>query len=166
MKEADEHLGRAGDLARESLKEARRSVRALRPLALENKDLCEAFDNLTRKMTAGTTLRAKFLVQGRPRPLSGDWEENLLHIGQEVLTNALRHAHASEFHVDLVFGTNDVRLEFRDNGRGFDTGIKHDGLGLIGIEERVNLMGGRFRIDSALDKGTAVLIIVSQTRSS
>jgi len=164
-KEADEHLGRAGDLARESLKEARRSVRALRPLALENKDLCEALDNLIRKMTAGTTLRATFLMHGRRRPLSPEWEENLLHIGQEVLTNALRHAHATEFHTDLVFGTNEVRLELRDNGQGFDPRIKHDGFGLIGIEERVERMGGRFSIESAHDKGTKVLIIVSQAKT-
>ena len=160
MKEADEHLGRAADLARESLKEARRSVRAIRPLALENKDLCEALDNLIRKMTAGTTLRAKFLLHGQPRPLSAEWEENLLHIGQEVLTNALRHAHATEFHTDLVFGPNEVRLELRDNGRGFDPGIKNDGFGLIGIRERVEGMGGRITTQSAIDKGTAVLIIV------
>jgi len=160
MKEADEHLGRAADLARESLKEARRSVRAIRPLALENKDLCEALDNLIRKMTAGTTLRAKFLLHGRPRPLSAEWEENLLHIGQEVLTNALRHAHATEFHTDLVFGPNEVRLELRDNGRGFDPGIKNDGFGLIGIKERVEGMGGRITTQCAIDKGTAVLIVV------
>ena len=160
MKEADEHLGRAADLARESLKEARRSVRAIRPLALENKDLCEALDNLIRKMTAGTTLQAKFSLHGQPRPLSAEWEENLLHIGQEVLTNALRHAHATEFHTDLVFGPNEVRLELRDNGRGFDPGIKNDGFGLIGIKERVEGMGGRITTQSAIDKGTAVLIVV------
>jgi signal transduction histidine kinase len=165
MKEADEHRSRAADLARDSLKEARRSVRALRPLALENRDLCGAIDNLVRKMTAGTTLWATFSVHGRPRPLAADCEENLLHIGQEVLTNALRHAHATEFHAELVFGANEVRFELRDNGRGFDPLAHHDGFGLIGMEERVGRMGGRFRIESALYKGTRVLIIVPQTTS-
>jgi PAS domain S-box-containing protein len=165
MKEADEHLGRAADLARESLKEARRSVRALRPLALENKDLGEAIDNLMRKMTAGTTLRGKFSVHGRPRPLAADWEENFLRIGQEVLTNALRHARATEFHAKLAFRADEVSLELRDNGCGFDPEINHDGFGLIGIEERVGRMGGRLRIESAANKGTAVLITVPQTTS-
>ncbi len=163
--EADEHLGRAADLARESLKEARRSVRALRPLALEDKGLPEALDNLLRKMTAGTTLRATFSLKGDPRPLPAEWEESLLHIGQEVLTNALRHARATEFHSELVFGPNEVRLLLRDNGRGFDPGIKHDGFGLIGIEERVESMGGRITVQSPIDKGTAVLIIVPLAKS-
>ena len=163
--EADEHLGRAADLARESLKEARRSVRALRPLALEDKGLPEALDNLLRKMTAGTTLRSTFSLQGDPRPLPAEWEESLLHIGQEVLTNALRHARATEFHSELVFGPNEVRLVLRDNGQGFDSGIKHDGFGLIGIEERVESMGGRLTVQSPIDKGTAVLIIVPLAKS-
>ena len=163
--EADEHLGRAADLARESLKEARRSVRALRPLALEDKGLCEALDNLLRKMTAGTTLRATFSLQGDARPLPADWQENFLHIGQEVLTNTLRHARATEFHSELVFGPNEVHLELRDNGRGFDPGIKPDGFGLVGIEERVEGMGGRITIESSIDKGTAVLIIVPLAKS-
>jgi PAS domain S-box-containing protein len=158
--EADEHVGRAADLARESLKEARRSVRALRPLALEDKGLSEALDNLLRKMTAGTTLRATFSLKGDARPLPAEWQENFLHIGQEVLTNALRHARATEFHGELVFGPDEVHLELRDNGRGFDPGIKPDGFGLIGIEERVEGMGGRITIESSIDKGTAVLIIV------
>src|SRR5437899_150697 len=163
--EADEHLGRAADLARESLKEARRSVRALRPLALEDKGLPEALDNLLRKMTAGTTLRATFSLKGDPRPLPAEWEESLLHIGQEVLTNALRHARATEFHSELVIGPNEVRLVLRDNGQGFDSGIKHDGFGLIGIEERVESMGGRITVQSPIDKGTAVLIIVPLAKS-
>jgi PAS domain S-box-containing protein len=159
-KEAEEHLVRAGDLARESLKEARRSVRALRPQALEQQDLCEALDRLIRKMTAGTVLRTEFSVRGQPPPLPADWEENLLRIGQEVLTNALRHAHASEFKTQLVFDPKGIRLELRDNGRGFDSAARHDGFGLLGIRERVEAMGGQLSIESATGKGTEIAIVL------
>ena len=57
---AEEHVTRAGDMAREGLREARRSVRALRPQALDEKDLCEALEGLIRKMTAGTPVQAEF----------------------------------------------------------------------------------------------------------
>jgi signal transduction histidine kinase len=157
-KEAEKHLNRAGELARESLKEARRSVRALRPQALEEKNLCQALEDLTRKMTAGTTTRAEFDLRGEPRPLSSEWEENLLHIGQEVLTNTLRHAQASEFKTQLLFRQDGISLELRDNGRGFDPAGKSDGLGLLGMRERVEAMGGRLSIQSANGKGTAILI--------
>ncbi len=159
-KEEEEHLGRAGDLARESLREARRSVRALRPQALQQKNLYEALDDLTRRMTEGTPTRAHFQLQGEPRPLTGEWEENLLRIGQEVLTNALRHAGATEFKAHLVFDPEEFRLEFLDNGRGFDSTGRHDGFGLLGIGERVRGMGGKLNIKSATGKGTAILIVL------
>jgi PAS domain S-box-containing protein len=160
VNEAEEHLGRAGDLARESLKEARRSVQALRPQALEDNDLAKALENLIRKMTAGTTVRSKFLLQGQPQTLPSLWEEDILHIGQEVLTNALRHAQATEFTTRLTFAPNEVRFELRDNGRGFDPARENDGFGLTGIGERVEGMGGQITIQSAAGKGTAILIIL------
>jgi signal transduction histidine kinase len=145
------------------LKEARRSVQALRPQALEVKNLCEALEDLIGKMTAGTSLRAKFILQGTPRKLPQEWEENLLRIGQEVLTNALRHAHASDFTAQLVFYPQGIRLELRDNGRGFDQAGKHDGFGLLGMKERVEGMGGQITIQSANSAGTVILIALPLT---
>ena len=155
---AEEHVIRAGELAREGLSEARRSVRALRPLALDQKDLCEALEDLIQKMTAGTPVQAKFNVQGKPRELPLEWEENLLRIGQEVLTNALRHAQASEFNAQLTFDDGEIRLDLRDNGSGFDPAGRQDGFGLQGMRERVKGMGGRLSIQSAKSEGTAISI--------
>src|SRR2546429_3261488 len=159
-KETEEHLRRAGDLARESLKEARRSVRALRPQALDEKNLCQALEDLLRKMTAGTTLPAEFNVQGQPRSLPPEWEENILRICQEVLTNALRHAHASQFKAQLLFVPSAVRLDLCDNGCGVDPAGKHDGFGLMGMRERLAGLGGNITIQSATGKGTAILIVL------
>jgi PAS domain S-box-containing protein len=155
---AEEHVIRAGELAREGLGEARRSVRALRPLALDRKDLCEALEDLIQKMTAGTPVRAEFNVHGKPRELPLEWEENLLRIGQEVLTNVLRHAQASEFNAQLTFDDGEIRLDLRDNGSGFDPAGRHDGFGLQGMRERVEGMGGRLSIRSARGEGTAISI--------
>jgi PAS domain S-box-containing protein len=159
-KEAEKHFDRAGNLARESLREARRSVRALRPQALEESNLCEALQSLIQKMTAGTAMLPTYNVQGQPRSLPPEWEDNILRIGQEVLTNALRHAHASEFKTQFVFDPGQIRLELRDNGRGFDPAVKHDGFGLLGMKERVEAMGGHLTIQSANGKGTAIFIVL------
>jgi PAS domain S-box-containing protein len=157
---AGEHLTRAGELARDSLQEARRSVRALRPLTLEENDICEALQSLIRKMTAGTNVQAQFTVRGQPPELPLDWEENLLRIGQEVLTNVLRHAQASKFIAELIFDKGQIRLNLRDNGRGFDPARRNDGFGLHGMRERVEGMGGTLSIESVRDQGTAVSIIL------
>jgi PAS domain S-box-containing protein len=157
---AGEYLARAAELARDSLQEARRSVRALRPLSLEEKDLCEALQSLIRKMTDGTNLQAEFTVRGQPSELPTDWEENLLRIGQEVLTNALRHAQAGKFTTELSFDKKEIQLNLRDDGRGFELTDRHDGFGLHGIRERVEGMGGKLSIQSAKGQGTAVSIIL------
>jgi signal transduction histidine kinase len=127
---ASDHLDRAGELAREGLREARRSVHALRPQALEEKPLAAALKDLIERMTTGTTMHAKLDVQGEPRKLPPELETNLLRIGQEVLTNALRHAHASQFDALLVFASREIHLNMRDNGHGFDPAKSHEGFAI------------------------------------
>jgi signal transduction histidine kinase len=127
---------------------------------LEEKPLAAALNDLIERMTTGMTMQAKLTLQGEPRNLSAEWETNLLRIGQEVLTNALRHAQASEFDVLLIFDSREIRLNLRDNGRGFDLTRRHEGLGLRGMRERVRGMGGQFSIESSKGKGTAISVVL------
>jgi signal transduction histidine kinase len=157
---AGEHLARAGELAREGLQEARRSVWALRPRTLEEKNLCVALRGLIQKLTSGTSVQAEFIVQGQSRELPLEWEENLLRIEQEVLTNVMRHSQASKFNAQLAFDDGEVRLSLRDNGSGFDPAGRHDGFGLQGMQERVEGMGGQLSIQSARGEGTAISIVL------
>jgi signal transduction histidine kinase/PAS domain-containing protein len=157
---ATECLSRASALARESLQEARRSVRALRPQTLEENDLCEALQQLLRKMTDGTDVLAQFSVSGQPPELPPEWDENLLRIGQEVLTNVLRHAQARHFRARLAFEEKKIQLTLTDDGRGFDPAARHEGFGLRGIRERVETMGGQLSIQSAKNEGARLSILL------
>src|ERR1700682_5982360 len=157
---ASGHLDRAGELARESLREARRSVQELRPHALGEKQLSEALKDLMERMTSGTTVHAELSLQGEQQKLPPEWETNLLRIGQEVLTNVLRHAQAGEFKALLVFDSREIRLDLRDNGCGFDPQRRHEGFGLQGMRERAEGMGGQLTIQSAAGKGTAISIVL------
>jgi PAS domain S-box-containing protein len=154
------HIERASNLARESLQEARRSVRALRAQILEENELPPALETLIEKMTAGTSLEAELTVHGDPRRLVCDVAQNLLRIVQEALTNALRHASASRFITRLAYEPETVNLELIDNGAGFDPAASHEGFGLVGIKERVEAMGGRILIESILGKGTTISIAI------
>ena len=159
QKSAD-HLAQADGLARGSLAEARRSVQALRPLALEENNLCDALEDLFTKMTKGTSLRSEFVCLGAQKPLPDNWDENILHIGQEILTNVLRHAQASLFETKIIFAPTEVRLDFRDNGAGFTIGNGKNGFGLPGIKERTENMSGQLTVESAKGKGTAILVVL------
>jgi signal transduction histidine kinase len=157
-KEANEHLRRASELARLSLNEARRSVHALRPQALQQDNFWEALKGIVKNTTAGTMLHTRFELRGRLRELPPVWQENLLHIGQEALTNALKHARPHNFETRLTFNTKQLRLELRDDGHGFRLKDRHDGLGLAGMRERVEQMGGELKVTSARGKGTKVVV--------
>ena len=104
-KEANEHLQRAAELARRSLSEARRSVHALRPEALQAGNFWDALQGIVKNTTAGTALHTMFELRGQLRDLPPVWQENLLHIGQEALTNALKYAHPRNFETRLTSDT-------------------------------------------------------------
>jgi PAS domain S-box-containing protein len=157
-KEANEHLRRAGELARQSLNEARRSVHALRPQALQRGNFWEALKGIVKNTTARTGLHTTFSLRGKLRNLPQYWQENLLHIGQEALTNSLKYAHPRNFETRLIFNTKELRLELRDDGDGFKVKARHDGFGLAGMRERVEQMGGHLTISSTRGKGTKIAV--------
>jgi signal transduction histidine kinase len=154
------HLNRARELARGSMREARRSVHGMRSQLLEKQSLCDALAALFKSMTEGSTLQAKFELRGKPWEMRPRWEDNLLRMVQEVLTNTLRHAKASRFTARLTYTLERLRLQLHDNGSGFNTRKNHDGFGLIGIRERVETMGGRIFIRSKMGRGTSIGICI------
>jgi signal transduction histidine kinase len=159
-KEADKHLHRAGELARLSLSEARRSVHALRPQVLQKHNFWEALKGTIKNTTVGTALHATFEAQGKLPELPPSWQENLLHIGQEALTNTLKYAHARNFKTRLTYKTKELRLELRDDGDGFKAKDRHDGVGLTGMRERVEQMGGELAITSSRRRGTKITVLL------
>lgn len=159
-READDHLRRAGDLARESLREARRSVLALRPLALERQSLRQALATLLGKMVVGTGIRTEITVEGSSDAVAPEVECNILRIGQEALTNAIRYARATRISARLAFSAETLELTLQDDGCGFDTTREHDGFGLLGMQERAREMGGLLAIESAPGSGTTIRIQV------
>ena len=158
LAEAVSRIERAGNLARASLDEARRSVRALRPRSLREGKLSVALDRLLKRMTDGTDLNAEFRAEGDERAISAEQEEGLLRLAQESLTNVVKHANARNFKAALSVSAGRIQLQLVDDGRGFDPQAEHDGFGLLGMKERVDQMGGEFVIRSQPGAGTEILI--------
>jgi signal transduction histidine kinase len=165
---AKAHLKKARDLARSSLVEARRSVWALRPRALEGGDLVSGLKNLAHQMTVGKQVKVQFSTRGAVRPLSPETEVHLLRIGQEALTNALRHAHASLIKIELIFNRHGIQLSVHDNGRGFDvaSGNEDGSFGQVSLRERAEQIGAKIIVNSEPGSGTRVLAFVPATSPS
>ncbi|MFF5315448.1 sensor histidine kinase [Streptomyces massasporeus] len=155
------HLERASDLARHSLGEARRSVHNLAPVALADAGLPEALKKTVAEWGERTGVRAEFTVTGTTEQLHEEVAATLLRIVQEALSNISRHAAASRVGVTLSFLGDEVILDIRDDGSGFDplavparTGT--GGFGLPGMRARAERIAGSLTVESEPGHGTAV----------
>ncbi|MCI3273225.1 sensor histidine kinase [Streptomyces cylindrosporus] len=159
--QAREHTGRAMDLARHSLGEARRSVHNLAPVALENDGLPEALKKTVAEWGERTGVRAEFTVTGTAEQLHEEVSATLLRIVQEALSNAARHARATRVGVTLSYLGDEVILDIRDDGTGFDPlalpARSHaGGFGLDGMRARAERIAGTFTVESEPGHGTAL----------
>jgi PAS domain S-box-containing protein len=160
LADAANRIERASKLARSSLGEARRSVRALRPRSLRDGKLSVTLDDLLKRMTEGSDLNAEFHAEGDERAIPAEYEDGLLRITQESLTNTVKHANARNFKATLSVSANKIQLQLVDDGRGFDPRAEHEGFGLIGMKERVEQMNGEFIIRAKPGVGTEVLVVL------
>ncbi len=160
--EVSKRIEQADGLARSSLAEARRSVRALRPRSLREGTLCMALEDLLNRMSNGLGLSAEVQLEGEQWAIPEEWEEGLLRIAQEALTNTIKYAHARSFRAKLSYAPNLAQLQLVDDGQGFDSQIEHDGFGLVGMRERVEEMAGDFVLRSKPGQGTEIVITLHQ----
>ena len=142
---------------REGLDDVRRVARQLRPGVLDDLGLASALASLASDFAqhSGATIR-RVVTPGLPE-LSAEAELVIYRVAQEALTNAARHAHASQVELSLVRMGDRVVLEVADDGCGFDTA--RDGAGLRGMRERARLADGTLRIMST-SGGTTVRLEV------
>jgi len=158
-------LRRALSLTQSNLEEARRSVLDLRAAPLEGRPLSGALRVLVERWEAETGKNARFGAVNGGHPLPPNVEAALYRVCGEALNNiarhAGRHAGAGRVTVRLVVTPEEVRLSVEDDGRGFDAseppGNHH---GLVGMRERVGMLGGDLEVTSAPGAGTRILATV------
>lgn len=146
-------------VALEALTEVRRSVRALKPLALEERTGLGALSALSRSFEAAD-LEVTFAVQGEPRDLPADVELTLYRALQASLTNAVRHAAARRVISTLTFDANSVQLRVEDDGQGVAGGLVQEGFGLSAVRERVALLDGQLFAGNGAKRGFVVAVTI------
>jgi signal transduction histidine kinase len=151
-------LEHARSLAAASLQEARRSVMTLRPRRPAGTDLLGALHELADRLLTGTDIQVELAQSGRVRQLGDYLEEELLRMGQEALTNALRHGRARWVRVTLRFEERRVHLSIADDGQGFDPKAGGGGYGLRSIRETIKRLKGHLDVDSSLGLGSCITI--------
>lgn len=159
---ATHHLGLARNMVRASRVDLRRSIWNLRSRELEQFDLPSALLVSGSQIVDGTNIRIEAETKGTVQPLPETLEENILRIGQEAITNTVKHAGASRLTLELEFSPENVVLTVKDDGNGFTPGNclgpDQGHFGLLGMSERAKRLDGTISITSAPGAGTTIRV--------
>ena len=154
-------------LVEKSVDIVHRFARDLRPTVLDDLGLIPALQSYLQGFLAQTGVRVSFTASAGVEQLSSDVRTVLYRIALEALANVARHAHASRAKVDILQHDGSVSVEITDKGRGFHTegvaptkGRKR--LGLLGMRERAEMIGGTFTVDSSPGKGTTIRVEIPE----
>ncbi len=155
---AKDAINKAQNLAQEGLLAVRQSVSSLREDPLSNRPLPDAIKKLIDENRA-SGITTELTIKQTPRPLSPNTSLTLYRVVQEGLTNIRKHAQASKVDVIVDYSAADqIQLAVRDNGKGSEqTG---SGFGLLGIRERIHILGGRMEVESQPDQGFNLTVSV------
>lgn len=153
-------------LAEQTIENLRRQVRALRPIYLDDLGLKTALEILCQETSQTASIPVYYRQTGDEQRLAYTVELALYRITQEALNNITWHAQAKNASVELAFGTQETTLTIEDNGIGFQVPRSpaefaiQGHFGLLGIYERVDLIGGKLAIQSSPGKGTQLQVFV------
>ena len=127
---------------------------------IANQGLLSAVKNIAKKVSIPGKLKVEVIPFGLEERLENSLEISIFRMIQEILTNAIKHAEASEININLTQHDNSLNIIVEDNGNGFNPKKidKKEGMGLTNIEKKVEQMGGVFTIDSTEKRGTSIII--------
>ncbi|MBI5033800.1 MAG: HAMP domain-containing protein [Chloroflexi bacterium] len=147
-------------LASQILDQTRQLMFDLRPSVLDDAGLAPALRSFAERACATAKLALDFQVHGARRRLASQSETALFRIVQEAVNNIVQHAHANHVTIVLRFETCRIAALVEDDGIGFDTisASRAGTMGLLGMRERAELVGGRLEIDSRAASGTRVQV--------
>jgi signal transduction histidine kinase len=141
-----------------TLQDVRRLAVQLRPKALDDFGLVAAVEHLVQTFSEASAIRVDLEAQLGEKRLPAEVETTLYRIVQEALTNIVKHAEASTVSVLLVRRNASATVVVEDNGQGFDpTGLGEEGMGIVGMRERVELHEGRLTVESTPGSGATLV---------
>jgi signal transduction histidine kinase/ligand-binding sensor domain-containing protein len=161
---AREQLTRIRRQVEAYIREARQSIWDLRSPVLETHDLAAALRAFAKEVIGDKPIRFTSVVTGDDAIRPPKIDNQLLRIGQEAITNAVRHAHARRIHLEITFASQVVTLRVEDDGCGFEgnrTAVDEDShYGLTTMRERAEEFGGTFAITSGAGRGTSIEAVI------
>ena len=159
----DEQLNEIQETVTDALSEVRTIAYNLRPLHLERLGLTSTIEEMVEQVEAASGIQISYDISKIDNLFTAENEINFYRIVQESLNNIVKHSKATKASVEVFRDNQQITLEIRDNGLGFESEkVKEkNGLGLNGIAERVKILKGTYLIESEINKGTRVLVEIN-----
>ena len=162
-------LNSARTQLRTTVDEAREAVWNLRQEGTSSPEITQLLGSMAQQVSHLSHVPVRFEASGNPLPLDPTVEYVLLMVAREAVSNAVHHAQPEEVRINVTFDGDKVQMQVADNGKGFDpTEVltnPNSHFGVIGMRERIEHLGGRFKIDSAPGRGTRLSVEVPLRRS-
>ena len=164
-RKAKEELKSLREIIRLSLRDVRKIIYDLRPMSLDDLGLVPTIERLVEKYSEETDLFVEFKVFGDKIKLMSIIELAAFRIIQESLTNVKKHSKASMVSVKIEFMKKNINLVISDNGIGFDKNSykkadENSGYGLLSMQERVELLNGKFELITKPREGTKIIVSI------
>lgn len=147
----------ACDLVSHTHREASANIAALHPDADKGRNLLMALEQCTLRMVDIGSLPIVLVYEGTPRNLSLPVRDALFQIGREAITNVIRHSHAHQITLGLIYERRRVELTIRDDGIGFESATQGD-FGIRAMQRRAEAISAELTITSSRDEGTLVSV--------
>ena len=151
-----ERVGSALGVVEHSIVSLRRISEDLRPAMLDSLGLAAAVEHHVEQFSQRTGIPCRLSMNRDEFDLDDRLATAVFRVVQEALTNVARHAEANEVSIEINETDDDIRLTMRDNGRGFSGAHDKKTFGLLGMRERISMLGGRLEIDSQPGQGTCI----------
>ncbi len=149
---------------RATIDETRRAVWNLRQIPVTTGGIGSMLFEIAQHASLESRIPVQCEIEGKPRALDPDVERDLVMVAREAIHNAVHHAQPQNVHLRLRFERRRMSMVVTDDGRGFDpvgvASFARDHYGLVGMRERVEGLGGRFRVKSSPGKGTQIEVVV------
>jgi signal transduction histidine kinase len=161
VKDLQKKIARTQRLVEKSVDIVHRFARELRPTVLDDLGLIPALHSFVKGLAKQTGIHIHLTVFAAVEKLAGDKRTVLYRVAQEALTNVVRHAQASQVDVSIEKLPSGICMKIRDDGKSFQVervlrAKKNRRLGVLGMRERIEMVGGSFNIESAPGKGTTI----------
>ncbi len=158
-KEKPETIDEASETIGKAINEIRLLSKLINPEAIKNLSLREAVRLEIERFNRMDFIKTKFSIEGLPFSIGADKEIIVFRILQEFFSNTIKHSKATKLEVTLIYTENELLINAKDNGVGFQDEVDYSGIGIKNMTNRANVIGADFKISSRSNEGTMLRLL-------